>query len=263
MKSGFKTGCTLSLAVSLCVLVLQAAPANERLTPEARISILRQVAYEYATTLQPLPASQKEKEALVLDSSGHINEDHLRQTLANRGVAVPPGEVVQITDVEFKGDSILLEINGGGKKKRKWYQRIRVVGSGPMGGGTVTPENQPSGEVRPPGSWILLSFNGAVPNLTGEELKQMLGGVLDFNAPSASVPWVETIPEEYKQAIEERRAVVGMDKKMVLAALGRPDRKVREIKDGVESEDWIYGHPPFVTFVTFTGDEVVSVKEYK
>jgi hypothetical protein len=132
-----------------------------------------------------------------------------------------------------------------------------------MGGGTVTPESQQGGEVRPPGSWILLSFSGAVPNLTAEELKKMLGGVLDFNAPSASVPWVETIPEEYKQAIEERRAVVGMDKKMVLAALGRPDRKVREMKDGVETEDWIYGHPPFVTFVTFTGDEVVAVKEYK
>jgi hypothetical protein len=222
--------------LSVCALSLQAGPSNERLTPEARISILRQVAYEYATTLQPLPASQKEKEALLLDSSGHINEDHLRQMLANRGIAVPPGEVVQITDVEFKGNSILLEINGGGKKKKKWYQRIRVVASGPAGGGTVSPApDQRSGEVRPPGSWILLSFNGAVPNLNAEELKKMLGGVLDFNTPSATIPWVETIPEEYKQAIEERRAVVGMDRKMVLAALGRPDRKVREIKDGAET----------------------------
>lgn len=263
MKVVRRTVCTLGVAALICVFSLPSRAANERLTPEARLSILRLVAYEYATTLQPLPASQKEKEALVLDSSGQIDEDHLRQMLANRGIAIPPGEVVQITGVEFKGDSILLEINGGGKKKKKWYQRIRVVAAGPAGGGTVSPQGQQSGEVRPPGSWILLSFNSPVPNLTAEELKQLLSGVLNFNAPSASVPWVETIPEEYKQAIEERRAVVGMDKKMVLVALGRPDRKVREFKDGVETEDWIYGHPPFVTFVTFVGDEVVSVKEYK
>ena len=33
-------------------------------------------------------------------------------------------------------------------------------------------------------------------------------------------------------------------------------------KDGVETEDWIYGKPPGkITFVTFAGSKVIAVKE--
>jgi hypothetical protein len=242
-----------------------------RLTAEHRLAILRHLAYEYATSLQPLPASQKEKEALEVDRSGRINEDKLRQTLANRGVAVQPGEIVQVTDLEFQRDAILFEINGGGKKKKKWYQRIQIQAGGPIGGGPVPP-SRPQQTPPPPdgdvpklgqGSWILLSLAAPLPDMTADEVKQMLGGVLDFSRPSATVPWIETIPDEFRQAIEEKRAMVGMDKKMVLTALGRPLRKVREVKNGQETEDWIYGNPPFVTFVTFVGNEVVEVKEYR
>ena len=43
-----------------------------------------------------------------------------------------------------------------------------------------------------------------------------------------------------------------------------PLRKVREDKDGVEREDWIYGSPPLkMTFVSFEEDEVVEVKDYE
>jgi hypothetical protein len=86
--------------------------------------------------------------------------------------------------------------------------------------------------------------------------------VFDFSQRSATVPWIETIPEEFRKAIKEKRAAVGMNREMVLAALGRPPRKVRETTDGVEREDWIYGNPPFVTFVTFVGDEVIEVREH-
>jgi len=37
---------------------------------------------------------------------------------------------------------------------------------------------------------------------------------------------------------------------------------VRETKDGVETEDWIYGVPPGkIVFVTFNGNKVIKVKE--
>ena len=54
-----------------------------------------------------------------------------------------------------------------------------------------------------------------------------------------------------------------MDRDMVLLALGRPRHKERSVtKDGVESEDWIYGEPPGkITFVTFAGSKVVQIKE--
>jgi hypothetical protein len=262
MKAGLNAAIILSLALPVWAAASGAEASKQPLTTETRLEILRQIAYEYATTLQPLPASQKEKEALEVDSSGHINEEKLRQTLANRGVAVPPGEVVQITDLKFQKQAILLEINGGGKKKKKWYQRIQVQVAGTGGGGVVTPSGQ-SGEGPPMGSWILLNLNESLPEMSADNVKQMLAGVLDFNRVSATVPWIDTIKPEFKKAIEEKRAMVGMDKKMVLAALGRPERKVREVKDGVPHEDWIYGNPPFVTFVVFVNDEVAEVKEYQ
>jgi hypothetical protein len=51
---------------------------------------------------------------------------------------------------------------------------------------------------------------------------------------------------------------------MVIAAVGRPDKKVRERdEDGLETEDWIYGHPPSRTiFVKFAGEKVISVKQF-
>jgi len=53
-----------------------------------------------------------------------------------------------------------------------------------------------------------------------------------------------------------------MTRDQVLVSVGRPYRKSRETKDGKEIEDWIYGEPPGrVTFVTFSGDKVIRVKE--
>ena len=64
--------------------------------------------------------------------------------------------------------------------------------------------------------------------------------------------------------LPEKRAEVGMDHDMVTAAMGRPERKVRERDaDGNDTEEWIYGTPPEkTTFVTFVGDKVVRVTEY-
>ncbi len=54
----------------------------------------------------------------------------------------------------------------------------------------------------------------------------------------------------------------GMNHDEVLLALGRPLRKVREVKEGEETEDWIYGTPPGrIVFVTFKDAKVIKVKE--
>jgi len=265
----------LQFALWLLPFLLCAAPPGGAATPktplssEHRLEILRMIAYEYATTLQPLPASRGEKEAVEVNADGRINEDKLRQILANRGAAVQPGEVVQITGIEFQRDSILVEINGGGKKRKKWYERITLQsGGGPIGRTSPPPPTQ----APPPGSgvsntlqgsWVTLNFSGGIPDLSGVEVKELLAGVLDFSRQSAAVPWIESIPEEFREAIKDKKAKVGMDRQMVLAAKGRPDRKVREVKNNIETEEWLYGNPPFVTFVVFVGEQVVEVKEFR
>jgi hypothetical protein len=44
-------------------------------------------------------------------------------------------------------------------------------------------------------------------------------------------------------------------------AMGRPVYKSREVKEGLETEDWVYGAAPGkITFVTLDGDKVIKVK---
>jgi hypothetical protein len=53
-----------------------------------------------------------------------------------------------------------------------------------------------------------------------------------------------------------------MDRDQVIMAVGKPRTKVRETKEGVDTEDWIYGLPPGkVTFVTFADGKVVRVRD--
>jgi hypothetical protein len=101
--------------------------------------------------------------------------------------------------------------------------------------------------------------------MSPDDVKHDLSGLLDFSKQhSATVNWVETLPPQFQQAIKDHTAIVGMDRDMVIAALGRPDHKVRERDpNGDETEDWIYGTPPAKTvFVTFSGDKVIRVKEF-
>jgi hypothetical protein len=56
--------------------------------------------------------------------------------------------------------------------------------------------------------------------------------------------------------------MVGMNREQVMMAVGRPQHKSREVKDGLETEDWVFGTPPGkITFVTFNGDKVIKVKD--
>ena len=84
------------------------------------------------------------------------------------------------------------------------------------------------------------------------------------DCPTLDVFAVPMLPPEIQNAIRDKRPAVGMDREMVLAAVGRPDRKVREKgADGSEIEDWIYGKPPAKTvFVKFDGDKVVQVEQF-
>lgn len=113
------------------------------------------------------------------------------------------------------------------------------------------------------GAVILLDYGKSLPDVSPNDIKQELSPLIDFSkAKSAAVNWVETLPPAFQDAIRDHKALPGMDQQTVIAAVGRPDRKVREANaDGVETESWIYGNPPAqTTFVTFIGEKVAKVE---
>lgn len=232
-----------------------ASEKAKRLRQESRVWILRGLQSEFATLRKPAPRGDQ---GIPLDTQGAIDEKELLRLNTNNGIALRPGDLVQITAIRFKDKEIIFELNGGGKKKRRWFERIEVG----MGGST-RPVNTSQSMEMPTGSSIVLAFGAPLPDLTSDDLKRMLAPALDFTRRSASVLYTETLPKEIQEAIKNNQVLVGMDREMVLASRGRPERKVRESRGGVELEDWIYGKTPSkILFVTFDGDKVVEVKEF-
>lgn len=227
--------------------------AQETLTRESRIDLIRGLVKEIAVTRVALPRGRR---GVNVSADGKLDQTKADAELRANGPAIRPGMPVEITRITFRSGRIVFEINGGGKRGKKWYQRIEV------GMGTTTRPIAPEAPVLAYGSWISLVFPGKVPNLTLPQVKQMLGNVLDFERHSPTVLYSPSVPPKIKEAIKNHQAVVGMDRDAVLSAKGPPERKVREVREGTEQEDWIYGLPPHVLFVTFDGDRVVAVRQY-
>ncbi|MGA7793128.1 MAG: hypothetical protein WCA19_08820 [Candidatus Acidiferrales bacterium] len=228
------------------------------LQPMSRLSLVRYVDGEVVRVVRAIPAGKK---GFHLKAGVPLNENALRMAVASAGSAINPGDHAQITNLDFKEKEIIVDINGGGRGKTRLRDRIHLeVGGIPTG--TVTPDTPVNTNA---GATLYLDFDKPLPEMTAEELEQFLSGVLDFSKRhSAAVQWVESLPPEIQKAIQDKQPVVGMDHDMVLAAMGRPDRKVREKgSDGNEIEDWIYGTPPAKTiFVSFEGDKVTEVHQY-
>lgn len=228
-------------------------------TPQAKaqLAIIRYVDEEYARVVQPLPS---QKQGFRYAVGKPVDPGKLRSALAH-GSAANPGDQVQVTNIVFRDKEIVVSINGGTKKHFNWRQHVQLS----MSGAPVTSVAPTTTAPAQTGADLLLEFPGRVPNLTPDQLKSDLSPFLVFgDAHSSAVNWVETLPPEFQKAIKDHAAIVGMNHDMVLAAMGRPDQKVREYDDnGRETEDWVYGHPPEKTeLVTFLGDKVIRVKSY-
>ncbi len=207
------------------------------------------------------------KEGFQVFAEKPLNNEQLDHTVSVHGAAIHAGDHVQITKLDFRDHTIVVDVNGGGRGKKRFLDHVQIgMGGTQVPTSTTTQENQgPPGLQPGMGSTIFLEFGKAVPDLTPEELKQLLAPVLDFSKErSASVQWFDTLPKEIKSAIQEQRPLIGMDREMVVAAIGKPGHKVRERdNDGNDIEDWIYGTPPSKTiFVRFTGERVSSIKQF-
>lgn len=228
--------------------------------PPSELMLVRFVDGEYAHAVRSLPNG---KEGFIMHMQKPFDESMLHRVVQSHGAAVNPGDNVQITNMKFKKTEIIVSINGGGNKHGSWRDRLQIGIAGLPTASTTPDNNGP--ETGPNGTTLVLDFGGPIPDMTPDELKAKLAPVLNFSAQrSAAVIWAETLPPAMEKAIEEKRAIVGMTREMVEAAVGKPEKKIREKNaNGDETEDWIYGTPPAVTmFVTFIGEKVTNVKEF-
>jgi hypothetical protein len=243
----------LCYGLGLALLVVPLAFPKEQLTREERIDLIRGLVREIAVSKVALPRGKK---GIRVEYPGTLDKEKADAELRANGIAIKPGMPVEITKITFKSDEIIFELNGGGKRRKKWYEHIEVG----VGGAT-----QPIARETPDlafGSWIKLAFKGKVPQLTVPQVKEALGSALDWERHSPTVLYSPAVPPQFKDAIKRHEVLVGMNRDAVLSSKGPPDRRVREERNGAEQEDWIYGLPPHVLFVTFDGDTVIKVTQY-
>jgi hypothetical protein len=222
---------------------------------ETRLNIIRDFETQvvYSRTAFPMGA----KGLQLKDGATTPNGQELNSLLALWGPSIKPGDPAQISYVRIKDNHIHFDLNGGPIHRKKWYQRIQVSGAN----GTPVPLSNDTEVQNPHGSYLDIYFDKYVPEMSAAQLRALLYPVLDFNARNKEEAYLDTVPPKVKEAIKAHHVLVGMNTEMVVHAVGKPPKKVRE-KDGeTEYEEWIYGAPPQdVDFVRIIGDEVVRVE---
>jgi len=233
-------------------------PSNKPITDENRVALIRGIQAEFIAVKKPFPQG---KEGLTFKNGAvHPSDQEIRKLLAMNGPAARPGDKSQITGFQFKGNTIILEINGGPQKKKKWYERISVAGMG-----CETPVSpQSDKDANATGSVLIVQFDKFIPDMNPDQFKQYLSPIFDFKPLAGSEAYIASLPPKVKQALKDKRVLVGMDRDLVTLSKGRPDQKIREKDGDNEYEEWVFGAPPQdVEFVRFVGDEVVQDKIMK
>lgn len=249
-----------SCAAFCCATVLavgQAPTGKEdqarKLTDEDKVELLRGLSAEYATVKAYLPRAKK---ALKFRSDGTWDKGEWRDIGDEYGPVARVGDLIQITKVDIDSERIVLQINGGLNTRGKWYERIE----GGVGNGSTVPMTRDKS--RSAGTTLAVVFPGKIPPVKAAEIKKILAPILDFEKRSATENYFDTLPPEIQAAIRAKRAEIGMNRDQVKMAMGQPRDRVRQEKDGLETEDWIYGFPPGkITFVTFANGKVNKVKD--
>jgi hypothetical protein len=243
-----------AIVISACLSLLPSLGAANSLKDEDKIELTRGLVAEYATAKVLLPRSKK---PLEFDVNGTWNKNEWAEAAKLTGPAARTGDTVQITRISIDEDKLVLEINHGIKRGGHWYDHVQV-GMGP----TVGPVTQPGDSNAASGTYIAVLFHKPLEPMKAADVKKLLAPILDFERRTATELYVDTLTPEMKQAVQDKRVLVGMTRDQVILAVGRPAHKSRETKNGVEEEYWVYGMPPGkITFVTFVGEKVTKVKD--
>jgi hypothetical protein len=225
---------------------------DQGLTERGRRELVRDLEAEQGFAHRVLPLGT----SITLQANGNLTPkgDEYRQLVYKKGQSAAPGDRIVITALEFKGDRILVDLNGGPYVKNRIMRHIQIGVGGAM-------TQNPNLDERPTGCRIALVFEGGIPELSAPEVKALLQPVVDFGVKTGEQAYADTLPAPIKSAIASHEVMVGMNRRMVLAALGQPETKVREGLGNDRYEEWIYGHQPqTMHFVRFVGDRVSMVK---
>jgi hypothetical protein len=230
---------------------------KEQLDGPSRQDLYRVLDAEQGFSMRPLVRGHR---GVVLHANGSASPEgrDYAKAIQENGVSVEAGKRVVITDMVIDRDRIVFLLNGGPDAKHRFLRHIEIGSSG----GSVPLSQDPGTE--PVGSRITLVFEKYVPRLTGEQVEQLLAPLVDFAVKTPVQAYVDTLPPKLKQTILAHHVLVGMDRDMVLAALGPPDHKSRERDGDMPFEEWIYGEPPKdVQFVRMNGNRVIRVEMAK
>ena len=234
-------------------------PANApRMSKQTRLEIIRDFETQLVYARTPFPMGTKGLR--LIHGSTAPNGEQLQQLIAIYGPSIKPGDPTHISYVHIKENYIHLELNGGPIARKKWYQRVQISGAN----GNEVPLGNNESVQNPHGSFLDVYFDKYVPEMTAAQLRDLIYPALDFKAKSKEEAYLDTVPPKVKEAIQAHHVLIGMNSEMVIHAMGKAPRKVRENENGVSYEEWIYGQPPQdVDFVRIVGDEVVRVETMK
>jgi hypothetical protein len=222
------------------------------MTERGRRELMRDLEAEQGFAHRVLPVGT----ILTLQANGNMTpkDEAYKQVIYKKGQAASPGDRVVITAMVVKGDRIVIDLNGGPYVAHRFLRHVQVG----VGGATSAP---PDLLDQATGCRVNLVFEGGTPEVSAPEVKALLEPIVDFGAKTSEVAYAETLPTPVKAAIESHEVLVGMNHRMVLAAMGEPEHKLREGTGDNKYEEWIYGHQPqTVTFVRFEGDRVSQIK---
>ena len=228
---------------------LSKTPAGDR----NRQELIRALQAEQGFAMRPIPMGHK---GLVLHANGKMeNEESYRKDLYEHGTAAQGGDRVLITDVVVEKDRMVFLLNGGPDRKHRFLRHLSIGMGG--AGGPVAADNGDD----PTGARVTLVFEKFVPEMTGQDVMDLLHPLIQFAVTSPKEAYTDTLPPKLREAILNHQVLVGMDKKMVYMSKGQPEKKVREQSNGLLFEEWIYGEPPKPTeFVRFSGDRVIQTE---
>ncbi len=226
---------------------------KEPLDERGHLQLIRDLESEQGFAHRELPLGA----GLTLIANGNMTprDAEYKKMLYEKGQSAGPGDRVMISALKFENERLVIDFNGGPYAKHRFLSHISlndnpIAQQGPMATGCR----------------VTLVFEGGIPNVTAAEVKALLDPVVDFRAKTSEEAYADTLQPKVRVAIETHEVLVGMDRRMVMAALGTPQSRHREHVDAANPdspqwEEWIYGQPPQPTqFVRFRNGHVVRLE---